>query len=117
MSKRPYFRYSGEELKTLFTESKNDIETLTALKFELGHRKYSKSRLLETEIEKTITSLYNPEATDIQVQKIKAIEVVRTSPGPASLVRHFTLKNEPISRTSGRTNVKMKGIVTNMQTY
>ena len=74
MSKRPYFRYSGEELKTLFTESKNDIETLTALKFELGHRKYSKSRLLETEIEKTITSLYNTEATDIQVQKIKAIE-------------------------------------------
>ena len=74
MSKRPYFRYSGEELKTLFTESKNDIETLTALKFELGHRKYSKSRLLETEIEKTITSLYNTEATDIQVQKMKAIE-------------------------------------------
>lgn len=90
MSKRPYFRYSGEELKTLFTQSKNDIETLTALKFELGHRKYSKSRLLETEIEKLITSNqnkniysekqsipsspYNTEATVIQVQKIKAIE-------------------------------------------
>ena len=74
MSKRPYFKYSGEELKNLFTQSKNDIETLTALKFELSHRKYSKSRLLETEIEKTITSLYNTEATVIQVQKMKAIE-------------------------------------------
>lgn len=90
MSKRPYFRYSGEELKTLFTESKNDIEILTALKFELSHRKYPKSRLLETEIEKLITSNqnkniypekqsilsspYNTEATVIQVQKLKAIE-------------------------------------------
>lgn len=90
MSKRPYFRYSGEELKTLFIESKNDIETLTALKFELSHRKYSKSRLLETEIEKLITSNqnkniysekqsipsspYNTEATVIQVQRLKAIE-------------------------------------------
>lgn len=90
MSKRPYFRCSGEELKTLFTESKNDIETLTALRFELSHRKYSKSRLLETEIDKLIisnpdknkpfeeqstpSSPYNTEATVIQVQKLKAIE-------------------------------------------
>ena len=90
MSKRPYFKYSGEELKALFTESKNDIETLTALKFELSHRKYSKSRLLETEIEKLIisnpnknrpfekqsisSSPYNTEAAVIQVQKLKAIE-------------------------------------------
>ena len=89
MNKRPYFRYSGEELKALFTESKDDIDTLTALKFELSHRKYSKSRLLETEIEKLITSNqnkkiysekqsissspYNTEATVIQVKKLKAI--------------------------------------------
>jgi hypothetical protein len=90
MNKRPYFRYSGEELKALFTESKDDIDTLTALKFELSHRKYSKSRLLETEIEKLITSNqnkkiysekqsissspYNTEATVIQVKKLKAVE-------------------------------------------
>lgn len=90
MSKRPYFRYSGEELKALLIESKNDIETLTALKFELSHRKYSKSRLLETEIEKLIISNqnkkrpseeqsippspYSTEAKVIQVPKIKAVE-------------------------------------------
>ncbi len=90
MSKRPYFRYSGEELKALFTESKNDIETLTALKFELSHRKYSKSRLLETEIEKLIisnpnknrscgehsipSSPYNTEARVIRTPKSKGIK-------------------------------------------
>ena len=90
MSKRPYFRYSGEELETLFMESKNNIEILTALKFELSHRKYSKSRLLETEIEKLITSnqnkntpseertipssLYSTEATVLRVPKPKAVE-------------------------------------------
>lgn len=90
MSKRPYFKYSGEELKALFTESKNDIETLTALKFELSHRKYSKSRLLETEIEKLIisnpnknsscgehsipSSPYSTEATIIHNPKPKAVE-------------------------------------------
>lgn len=90
MSKRPYFRYSGEELKTVFTESKNDIETLTALKFELSHRKYSKSRLLETEINKLIisntdknkpfeeqsipSSPYSTEATLVHNTRPKAVE-------------------------------------------
>lgn len=90
MSKCPYFRYSGEELKALFTESKNDIETLKALRFELSHRKYSKSRLLETEIDKLIisnpnknrlveeqstpSSPYSTEATVIHNTKPKAVE-------------------------------------------
>lgn len=91
MSKRPYFRYSGEELKALFMESKNDIDTLKALKFELSHRKYSKSRLLETEIDKLIisnpdknepfeeqsipSSRYNTEATLVHSTKPKAVEL------------------------------------------
>lgn len=90
MNKRPYFKYSGEELKALFTESKNDIETLTALRFELSHRKYSKSRLLETEIDKLIisnpdknkpfeeqsspSSPYSTEATLLHNTKPKAVE-------------------------------------------
>ena len=59
MSNRPYFRYSGKELEDLFTQSKNNHDVLTALKFELSHRKYTKSRLLETKIEKLITSNSN----------------------------------------------------------
>jgi len=59
MSNRPYFRYSGKELKELFTQSKNNHDVLIALKFELSHRKYSKSRLLEAEIGKSITSNAN----------------------------------------------------------
>lgn len=61
MSNRPYFRYSGKELQELFTQSEDNHDILIALKFELSHRKYSKSRLLESKIEKFITSNSNQE--------------------------------------------------------
>ena len=35
---RPYFKYSGDQLEKLFSESKNDHETLTQLLEELSHR-------------------------------------------------------------------------------
>jgi len=89
MSNRPYFRYSGKELEDLFTQSKNNHDILIALKFELSHRKYTKSRLLEAKIEKLIisdssrdkpheeqltpSSLYSTEATIIRVPKSKVI--------------------------------------------
>ncbi len=90
MSNRPYFKYSGKELQELFNKSQNNPDVLIALKFELSHRKYSKSRLMETEIEKLIipnpnknrpfegssipSSPYSTEATVMHNPKPKAVE-------------------------------------------
>lgn len=59
MSQRPYFRYSGKELEDLFESSKDNIEVLKALKFELSHRKSKKMRLIEIEVNKILQSTSN----------------------------------------------------------
>lgn len=51
MTTRPYLNKSIDELEVLFTEAKNDLETLELLNHELQHRRTQRARLLRSKVE------------------------------------------------------------------
>lgn len=57
MSKRPYFRYGIEQLQELSEKSKNDLEAMKDLQFELGHRHVPRAQVLKRNVDNIVQSL------------------------------------------------------------
>lgn len=71
MKKRPYFRNSIVELEKIFEESKNDIEILEALHYELEFRKTNRAKQLHLKIEKLVNT-QEPKNNNSNQRKIAA---------------------------------------------
>lgn len=60
MSNRPYFRSSIEELEALVGNVADDLKTLKAVQYELGHRDRPRARALKQEVSIKIARLAAP---------------------------------------------------------